>query len=58
MNREAVADIRFVDPGPLRDEELMLELRSTSAADHLNGYVPAYHFRMTRAGTDIELWQP
>ena len=40
------ASFAYLDPGPLRDGSLHLELAARLAADPEKGYVPAYDFAM------------
>jgi tagatose 1,6-diphosphate aldolase len=41
----------FLDPGPLRDEELVLVLANSVPADDVKGLAPAYEFNMVNART-------
>ncbi len=46
------APFAFLDPGPLRDGSLYLELAAKLSADPSKGYVPAYDFAMRVDGVE------
>ncbi len=48
--RNRGGDFQFLDPGPLSDGELWLELAERYPGDRARGCVPAYVFRMRLAG--------
>jgi predicted acetyltransferase len=51
-NGGAPGDFEFLDPGPLEDGELQLEIEELRPADPAKGYVPCYAFKMRLAGSD------
>jgi predicted acetyltransferase len=61
-----MAPFEFIDPGPLQDKELSLNLFEKVPADTSKGYVPVYHFKLMvghseagsirlRAQTDVQI---
>jgi tagatose 1,6-diphosphate aldolase len=49
-SREKVEEIEYIDPPPMRDEELSLRLAAKVPPDHKKGWVPSYHFEMVHSG--------
>jgi predicted acetyltransferase len=49
---KTAGEARLYDPGKLVDGELELRLYDRYGGDPRRGYIPAYRFRMTRAGQD------
>jgi len=50
-SRNDAADFRFLDPGELRDDRIILRLVATQPADPLKNWVPYYVFHIMTAKT-------
>ncbi|MEZ4732041.1 MAG: GNAT family N-acetyltransferase [Caldilineaceae bacterium] len=46
---------QFLDPGPLVDDELVLQLVERAPGDLMNDVAPSYRFKMTRPDRAIEM---